>query len=233
MDKSIETIGVKNKEEGARAAFELLKGIVNSETAMFLSGGGSPRDLYRLISQDKNRSVKPVAFCTVDERWVVAGSPDSNEQMIASTGLYEYAAGADIEVHKILGGILNRSETALRYGVVLDGIFARIHNSVSIMGIGTDGHTAGIAPYVTLPLNKMVVGYLNDQKGWQFPERITITAVALKRIDEHIILAFGEDKKDVLKRFVGQKNNAREFPAEVFKEIDRRVYLITDQKVCN
>jgi len=224
----MEIIEVKNKEEGAKIAFELLKKIVNKETVMFLSGGSSPKDLYKLISNDKSHSVSPLAFCTVDERWGSPGHKDSNELMIEQTGLYKYAAGAcgaaGIEVHKILGGILNRNETANRYNVVLEGVLARAESSVTIMGIGVDGHTAGIAPGIKLGAKSLVEDYSHVASDWQYPERITLTPKALEIIEKHIILAYGEEKLLALRALIKGNN-------ENYSRLEGTVYLITDQKL--
>ncbi|MDP3982447.1 MAG: 6-phosphogluconolactonase [bacterium] len=222
---NMEIIEVKDKKEGARIAFDLLKKIVNKETALFLSGGSSPKVLYELISQDTTCSVKPLAFCTVDERWGSPDHKDSNELMIEQTGLYVYAKAVGIEVHKILGGILNRSETAKRYIVVLEGVLARAASSVAIMGIGIDGHTAGIAPGIKFDRESLVGDYIHVAPDWQYPERITITPKALGIIEKRIILAYGEDKLPALRALIKGKNE------NYSKKIKGTTYLITDQKL--
>ena len=219
----MEIIEVKNKVDGAKAAFDLLKKTVDKESAVFLSGGSSPEDLYKLIAQDKKRQVNPLAFCTIDERWGPPDHQNSNELMIKQTGLYDYAHSAGIEVHKILQGILNRHETAQRYAVVIDGIFARTRNSVAIMGIGADGHTAGIAPGAKFDKDKQVLDYSYSDANWQYPERITLTPKSLMRIDEHIVLAFGGEKLPALKKLIAGEN-------KIYGQIHNMI-LITDQNL--
>lgn len=218
----MEIAEVKDRTEGAKVTFGLLKTIVNAETVMFISGGSSPKDLYKLIAQDKTQSVKPLAFCTVDERWGPPGHKNSNELMIGESGLYDYAENAGIEVHKILAGILNRSETANRYNVVLEGLFARASKSVAIMGIGEDGHTAGIAPGVKIKPDKLVDDYNFRATGWQFPERITLTPKAIDRVDELIIIAYGGEKLSILRKLV-------KGDIEVYAKCHAKSFLVTDQ----
>jgi 6-phosphogluconolactonase/glucosamine-6-phosphate isomerase/deaminase len=224
IKNNITVIEVEDKKEGSKIAFELLKRIIDKKTLLFLSGGNTPKDLYKLIAQDSSNKIVPGAVATVDERWGYPGHKDSNEKMIEDTGLYKFMEKNNVEIHTILHGILKRPETAKRYDIQLRGLFERFKKSVSIMGIGVDGHTAGLAANINKWQTwKFAIDYINNDSGWFYPERITITPTALNKIKNHIILVFGSKKKLALE--------VNKYPAKIFKNMSGKVYLITDQKL--
>ena len=100
------------------------------------------------------------------------------------------------------------------------------------MGIGSDGHTAGIAPGLNIWNNRLIKDYNHKKTDWNFPERITLTPYALKKINTSINLAFGKKKSEVLSNIFTNNTKKAKYPAEVFNN-DKKNYLITDQKIIN
>lgn len=111
---------------------------------------------------------------------------------------------------------------------------------ITLMGIGLDGHTAGIMPFPEDPNKfselfepplggetaKWVVGYDAGKKN-QYPHRLTATISFLKnKIDYAFVYVSGENKKDILKKVLNSKNLA-EYPASVIHSM-KSVGLYTD-----
>ncbi|HEY4479805.1 MAG TPA: 6-phosphogluconolactonase [Candidatus Paceibacterota bacterium] len=115
---------------------------------------------------------------------------------------------------------------------------------VALMGMGEDGHTAGIMPY---PENEWIFNELfEDENKWvvaydalsknQHPQRITTTTHFLKHvIDEAILFVTGEQKKEMLRRALAPDGKVHEYPVRIIHEM-KQVTVFTDiilQKVDN
>lgn len=117
----------------------------------------------------------------------------------------------------------------------LNAVFQK---NVAILGIGTDGHTAGLpAQNLKFPIsnfqldNHSLVTEYDDKEG-MYKERITMTYLGLEMMDLLIILVFGDDKRIALNAMFDD-GKEEEIPARFFKrpEIAKKTLLITDQQV--
>src|SRR3989338_3773374 len=109
----IEVVKVKNRDEGNLKAREILKGIIDPNTLLVLSGGTSP-DYLKMIppsSFDELRTTErqvmetlPGAVCLGDERYGEPFHSDSNELLLKNSGLLDFLDLKNIEFHKILEG---------------------------------------------------------------------------------------------------------------------------------
>ncbi|MDO8686880.1 MAG: 6-phosphogluconolactonase, partial [Candidatus Berkelbacteria bacterium] len=120
----------------------LLHDLVDRKTALFLSGGSTPKDLYAKIAKDKK--LIPGAVAMVDERYGKRFHKDSNELMIKNTGLISYFEKNNIRFYSILQKDTKREDTALQYDETVSFLLSHFPKSVAILGIGVDGHTAGL-----------------------------------------------------------------------------------------
>lgn len=222
---NIEIIHVKDKFEGSLKALEILCDSVNSNTALFLSGGTSPDTLYSLIA--KNKGVRPGVVGLVDERFGKIMHKNSNESMISQTGLFRYLEELDVPVYKILTDT-DPITCVKSYEGVLETVFSKFSKCVGVMGIGADGHTAGIKPDLGYKGNNLVT-YYNDSKG-NFGERITTTFNALSKFNLFVILAFGSNKANAINSMFTEKDRNK-IPASFYCWIETPVYLITDSDI--
>lgn len=212
-DITMDIVQCKDKMEASEKALKLLKQMVGQDTLLLLSGGASPNLLYRLISSD--RTLHPGAVMLIDERYGLVLHGNSNEKMIIDTGFVGLLNNEGIHFY----GILKKADletTARDYEQIARDLFSRFPKKVAIMGIGVDGHTAGIKPGLDYDHNRLVVAY--DDKDGTFGKRITLTFEALAEIDEFIILAFGESKKEALKKM----------PSSFYAGSSGEVHLFTD-----
>lgn len=258
-------VTVESQKEGLAIAKKILYLLTekNPNTVLFLSGGKTPEDLYKQLAQEKKLKVEAVAM--VDERFGPRLHKDSNEKMVKETGLLDYLQSQGIPFYPII-------TEAVKYapnGVNVNGTskeaqewlaenYSRIFFSesievgskfafstgIAILGIGQDGHTAGIAPNrkdFTNPLfsifsTDLKVGSFSDPKDIDeggFGTRITLTFQALRRMDTLLVLAFGSAKQNALTSMF-KEGSLTEIPARIYvseRQISQRTILITDQKI--
>ncbi len=232
--------------EGFKIAKEILIPLADRKSVLYLSGGRTPKDLYENLAIDKK--LFPGALALIDERYGSKFHNTSNEKMIRDTGLLPMLTEKGVPFYPIL---LEEQQdlagTAKNYDMTLRYLFAGFPKSIGILGIGLDGHTAGIAgnrkesqastieafqnPLFTSNDPGALVGAFSDLKG-PFKERITMTFMGLSMLDLFVVLVFGEDKKFALEQ-VFQDGPEEEVPGRFFKrpEIARRTIIITDQKI--
>jgi 6-phosphogluconolactonase/glucosamine-6-phosphate isomerase/deaminase len=232
-------IKVKNTQEGFEICKKLLYETVSKNSVLFLSGGSTPKTLYQILAKEKTLKVGAVAL--IDERFGAKLHENSNEKMIHDTGLVKYLDENKIRFYPILQG-KSMEETARDYDEALRYLFNYFPKSIGILGVGVDGHTAGI-PAIEKISKKILndksslVSFYDDKESF-YKQRITLTFLALSRLDEIIILVFGKDKKKALQlMFTYSASSGQESIAQIpsrflaTKEINDKITLITDQAV--
>lgn len=216
---------------------EILNKYSDPKTALFLSGGTTPKKLYELFAEQKSLRVGSIGL--VDERFgenLPAGRQElhkkSNELMIKNTGLLDYFEGRNVRFYPILQKDESLENTSLQYDETLRFVFKYFPKSVGILGLGSDGHTAGI-PAIPEIARKMIedqsslVSYYEAEK---YGVRITMNFNALSMLDLIIILVLGQEKREALK-LMFDGGPIEEVPARFYlkPEIAAKTILITDQ----
>ncbi len=217
-------IKCKDKNEASKKALELILQIIDKNTLLLLSGGTSPDLLYRLMVQER---IRPGAVAMIDERYGLPMHENSNEKMIFNSGLADYINKEGIPFHKILTGA-DMEETTKHYEQIIRDLFKKFSRKVAVMGIGSDGHTAGIKPGLEINPAKLVVSF--DDINGPFGKRITLTFKALAQIDEFIVLSFGENKRLALRKMSTERDKNL-IPAVFYTECSGKVTLLTDCEV--
>ncbi|MBI2613240.1 MAG: 6-phosphogluconolactonase [Candidatus Levybacteria bacterium] len=222
--KKVTIITVENQQEGLAAAKYLLYKKVDDQTLLLLSGGSTPKDLYETIAQEKKLTAKAVGM--VDER-----KDRSNYKMIMSTGLLDYLKNLKIKFYPMI--------SASYYDRDIHKLIGSSKNKAAVMGIGADGHTAGL-PAGTQISNLKSQNYVIDINNFpgEFRKRVTLTFRALLKMDLLIVLAFGENKKEALEKMFDPSADSgqeaiEEIPARFYlrPDIAPKTLLITDQKI--
>jgi len=223
---------VKNDNEGAKVAKDLLYGVADRNTSLFLSGGRSPKKLYELIAKDQKMIVGSLGV--VDERFGNSMHESSNEFLLQSTGILDYFKKEKIVFHSMLSTGKGKEELAQEYNNKVQTILKTDPQSIAILGIGLDGHTAGI-PAGRQNFNpgekeELVISY--DKFPGPQTERISMTFKGLSQVELLIVLVFGDDKKEAFQKMFQAGTNL-EIPARFLKnpEVAKKTLLITDQKV--
>ena len=217
---------VRDPNSGVDYLKKLLYSHIDSKTALFLSGGKTPRNAYSKLAFEQK--INPGAVAMVDERVGIKNYQNSNRKMIKEAGLLSY-----LEKKKIPFYPISRLQN---YNEKVKYLLENFSKSVAIMGIGEDGHTAGLPSGISnfkFPISndEDLVIRINNFPG-EFRERITLTFKALSKMDLLIVLVFGLAKKKALKLMFG-KGSMEEIPARFFTkpQISKKTILITDQKI--
>jgi 6-phosphogluconolactonase len=137
--------------EAAAAAVEIINGAVaaRGRCSLALSGGDTPRGLYRLLGS-RHRDRVPWQRVHVfwgDDRYVPADHPESNYRLARETLLEHVPCPAE-NIHA-MPTHLSAAEAAAAYNQVLKAHFGGGDGptfDLNILGIGEDAHTASVFP---------------------------------------------------------------------------------------
>lgn len=228
----IKIVRVKSSEEGIEVCKKLLYEMVSKTSVLFLSGGLTPKTLYEMLAKEEKLNAGAAAM--VDERFGEKLHENSNEKMIGDTGIISYLEENKTRFYPILEN-KEIEEATKDYDETVRFLFNYFQKSIAILGVGTDGHTAGIPARIKNSKFKIQNGTdlatnFNDFPGPQ-KDRITLTFLGLSKLDQIIVLVFGKDKKKALE-LMFQEGSVAEIPARFLttNEIASKVTLITDQK---
>lgn len=170
-----------------------------------LSGGNTPRELYRLLATDEFRSQVDWAKVHVfwgDERAVPPEDPESNYGM-ARRELLLRVPIPPANVHRMeaertdLGRAAQDYEEILRRYLPLDARgFPRFH--LIFLGLGADGHTASLFPRTRKlrDTSRWVSTPLHPKLG---SRRMTLTLPVLNAAHRVLFLVTGAEKAAVLR----------------------------------
>lgn len=202
---------------------------------LFLVSGGSSLEILEYISP---HDLGPhITISVVDERY---DAKNSNFQALTEKNFYTSAKEKNCGFidTRIKGGetkesLAQRFETELR-------AWKKNHANgmvIAILGMGENGHTAGIMPYPENPsffektfveTDKWVQSYDTGEKN-PIPHRITTTIPFLtKETDEIVFYACGEAKKEAFRRVFATEGTLAQTPARVINSTKARVQVFTD-----
>ncbi len=238
-NEGIEICLVKDSSVGVDLAASILQIVADSQSTLYLSGGKTPKELYKRLADseiDGGARFAPGAVGMVDERFGEKLHEKSNELMLKEAGLLRYFDMLNIAFYPILQ-TGTREDTAEAYDEKIRSLNAVFKRSIAVLGVGVDGHTAGVAPNRTGfknpifdPSQKhLLVSEFNDAKG-MFKERVTMTFLGLSMMDLLLVLVFGADKKQALE-LLFRNGSEEDIPARFYKrpEIAGKTIIITDQ----
>jgi 6-phosphogluconolactonase len=202
----------------ATAAAERLVARIDANpgrAAICLTGGSSPKQLYRLLATDSYRSRIPwdrIHWFIGDERFVAPNDPRNNMAMARETFLDRCAPAANI--HPIPTDTADPDESARRYESELQSFygadqldFARPLFDVVLMGVGPDGHTASLFPgYPAIEETRRWVVGVPKAHVEPFVPRVTLTLPALGSCREMLFEVAGTEKQAILTRLFADEN---------------------------
>jgi 6-phosphogluconolactonase len=200
------------------AAKRLVNRVVQAKgrAAVCLTGGTSPKEFYRLLTEDPWRSEVPwdrVHWFMGDDRFVPEHDPLSNMGMARRIFLNRVGAPRE-NIHPIPTDTNYPEAAASLYAEELQRFYgaarldpARPLFDLVLMGLGIDGHTASLFPHSPALEEKerLVVGVAKAGMEPYVP-RVTLTLPALASTREMLFLVNGRDKRGILSRVFSGEN---------------------------
>jgi 6-phosphogluconolactonase len=193
-----------------------------------LSGGNTPRALYRLLAAQYGALPWSSTFLFFgDERCVPPTDPDSNYRM-ANESLLSGIPGLAERTARIEGE-REPSEAAKRYDDVLHKAFKDGTTfDMALFGIGEDGHTASLFPGSPA---------LDERIRWAVAteapptmktrQRVTLTYPVLNNTRLVVFLCAGADKHRILTEVLAAAGNPEAaYPASRLRAANRLLYIV-------
>jgi 6-phosphogluconolactonase len=218
MPAGIKVIAVSDADTLAKAAADRVTARIaanNDRAAVCLTGGSSPKSLYRLLASETYRNRIPwdrVHWFIGDERFVADDDPLNNMTMARRIFLDRYAPAANI--HPIPTDADNPEQAARYYEQELKLFYGtdvldpnRPLFDLVLMGVGPDGHTASLFPGDPAldEKTRWVVGVPQAPVA-PFVERVTLTLPALNSCREMLFEVAGAEKRTILTRVLTGEN---------------------------
>lgn len=208
-------------QDGITALSErLINELDEGKRALWLVSGGSNIPLSVQVMENIPASLsRKLTVLPADERYGKPGHPDSNVSQLLQAGFKPHQA----ELLTVLEG-LSLEATRERYEQMAKDAFQQADIILAQLGMGADGHIAGILPHsAALESGNFVSAY----QGPDF-SRLTLTSHAIKRIEVAYVFAFGAAKRNALEHLQQQMLPYAEQPAQMLKELPE-VYVYNDQ----
>jgi 6-phosphogluconolactonase len=197
--------------------------------AVALSGGSTPRKLYRLLADKPHLPWAETHVFWGDERCV----PPDHEESNGGMAWREFLSRVPIpeqNIHRI-PGMLGSNEAADRYQATLLQIFGPGDPpgfDLILLGMGTDGHTASLFPgrFPDPPDPRWVIPATAPPDA-AFPERVTLTLPVLNAAHRVWFLVTGEEKRPVVEAILGDTEGAgRGYPAGRVRPSGQLLWLL-------
>ena len=194
---------------------------------LWLLSGGSAVDIAAKAAKAlPDTGMKNVTISLIDERFGPVGHPESVWQQLEEAGF----AVTGAKLVPVLNG-KSLEETAAAWEKAMREAFETCDYKIGLLGIGPDGHTAGILPHSPASSysgSKLVFAYQSEAIPGVRPafERITLTRHALSQLDEIVAPAMGESKREALEN-LQRELPVDEQPAQILKQA-KELYVYND-----
>lgn len=197
-----------------------------------LSGGNTPKQLYRLLASDKYKKRidwKRIHFFWGDERFVPFAD-DRNNAKMAFENLLNRIPIQKKQVH-IIQTDTDQQTSAISYENLLHKYFDKQLYSFDLvlLGLGDNGHTLSLFPGyddIIFEKEKWVTSfYLKEQKTY----RITLTTPIVNNAGCVAFLVAGNDKAEALQRVTSGKYNPGLYPAQLIQPLNGELYWFADE----
>lgn len=183
------------------------------ESVLWLVPGGSAMaTASRVLEQLEDVDTSRLCITLTDERYGAPGHDDENWSQLARLGFVLNSVNA----YRVLRGE-DAETTAVDFSNKLEELFTTYQYKIGLFGIGADGHTAGIKPHSpAVSSSELAVCFTGEDF-----ERVTMTVEAIRRLDEVVAYAHGEEKHDTLREILHEERSVEEQPAQALKEVEQ------------
>ena len=202
---------------------------VNPSFSLLLSGGNTPKDLYRTLAGGKyNIAWEKINIFFGDER-AVPFTDERNNGAMAYDLLLKDSGIPPSQIHYIDTSI-SRNESASRYEKTLRNFFSDEGSTfdLSLLGMGNDGHTLSLFPGQR---------QVHEKNKWVVPseapdrpvERISLTPVVVNRSQCIALLVAGKSKAGILDKVIRGRYDPDLYPVQIIKNDPENIHLFTDR----
>ena len=210
----------------------------NGRFTVALSGGSTPRGLYRLLAGEGEPALpgripwRQIHFFWGDERHVPPDHPDSNYCMAQEAMLSRVPVPPE-NIHRIPAENPDAASAADGYAQTLRDAFRLPAGQLPrfdliLLGMGADGHTASLFPGMDAvqERKKLVVApWVEKLRG----HRITLTPPVLNNAACVMFLVSGEEKAETLRAVLQGGGQPDRFPAQLIRPSRGRLLWILDR----
>ena len=197
-----------------------------------LSGGSTPKKLYKLLASDKYKSKidwSKLHFFWGDERFVPFDDERNNAKM-AFAELLDHVPVNKKHIHIMETMGPEPEESAIEYERTLHNYFDDKPNTFDlvILGLGNDAHTLSLFPgYEVVAENKKWVSalYLKEQQMY----RITLTSTVVNMSARVVFLVSGGDKAAALYHVLSSEHEPYLYPAQAIQPFNSELYWFYDE----
>jgi len=205
---------------------------INKKLYVAISGGNTPQIFFNKLVEKYKEKVywNNIYFFWVDERCVVPTDNDSNYGMTKQYLLDKIQVPAE-NIFRIQGEN-DPSIEAERYSLIIKKYVPERNNlpsfDLTILGMGSDGHTASIFPdqLHLLRSDKICETAVHPQT---FQKRITLTGTIINNSSQIIFFVTGENKSKILADILHSSENSKLFPSSYIKPVDGNLSWYLDK----
>jgi len=222
----------------AAARFQRLAGESVRAAGRFsvaLSGGSTPRALYRLLAEPPFRDAidwPRVHLFWGDERFVPADHPDSNYRLAREALITRVPIPAE-NVHPIPTEAADPETAASQYEETLRRCFATPEGvaprfDLILLGLGADGHTASLfpeSPALDEKQRLVAATFVPKLGAW----RLTLTPPILRAARHIIFLISGRDKASPLRDVRQGPYDPHRLPAQLARPQEGDLTWLADE----
>ncbi|HYM94932.1 MAG TPA: 6-phosphogluconolactonase, partial [Chitinophagaceae bacterium] len=194
--------------------------------SLVLSGGSTPKKLYRLLASDKLKNKidwKKLHFFWGDERYVPFTDSHNNAKM-AFDALLDHVPVSKEQIH-IMRTDIEPEVSASHYEKLLHQYFPDANHTFDLilLGMGDNAHTLSLFPgyaVVNEKNNWVRSFYLKEQDMY----RITLTAPVVNAAGCIAFLVCGSDKTAALYNVFTKEYNPGLYPSQVIQPYNDELY---------
>ncbi|HVC36530.1 MAG TPA: 6-phosphogluconolactonase [Candidatus Dormibacteraeota bacterium] len=198
----------------------LIKELGTKKVLWVVSGGSNIAASVAIIRLIPEKLTANLTILLADERYGEPGHHHSNFRQLNDAGFESHQATM---LHPLAEG-LNLQETVNRYQELVARAFEHANIIIGQLGIGTDGHIAGILPHSpAVEADGLITSYQTIPYS-----RLTLTFSALRQLDAVYVLAFGENKLTTLHKLEVEDLSLAEQPSQILKQL-KEAYIFNDQ----
>lgn len=228
----------KVKHQARKKLSELLSDAKNEKVSvlLLLSGGSS---LGILDGNWTDVLGSHLTIAMLDERYATDPKINNFSQFM-QTDLYKTCLEKGVSIVDTRVYSEKLDEYTKNYDNAIKAWFEKNGDGriIATVGIGSNGHVAGILPFLEdfeyfektfVQTSKFIAGYNTKGKD-EYKYRVTSTLPLLKKINEVVTFAVGENKKDPLTKLFENSHPLNELPVQILNELEN-LYLYTDQRI--